>query len=237
MVDCSDKRMEVGYQSGFNSGASEGYGEASRGEAYSPSLQMNLQGGYRYSHGYWRGFNEGYDYGWKTAQNGGSKPQYDWYQKAVAESKKGGEQAVIGYDLKEDDYQKGYASGYNTGRKEAQAGSSFDTPQGDIIDRYCSGESERYREGWIVGYKDGYREHWKAADSQQFTEQSDYDYGFEEGYRKGYTNGQLDKKAGYGYLPQISNYDLIGSEERQRGFRDGYEKGYKEGYGEVDPGS
>ncbi|RJP26695.1 MAG: hypothetical protein C4536_15555 [Actinobacteria bacterium] len=237
MVDCKDERIKVGYHSGFNSGASEGYGEASRGESYSPSLKKNLNGGFIYSSGYWRGFNEGYDYGWKTAQKGGSRSEYDWYHQAVAELKRPGEQAVIGYDLKEDDYQRGYAGGYNVGRKEAQAGSGFDTPQSSTVDRYCSGETQRYIEGWIAGYKDGYRDNQKAVDSKPYTEQSDYDYGFQEGYKKGYTNGELDKKADYGYLPEINLYDLIGSEERQRGFKDGYDKGYKEGYGEVDPGS
>jgi hypothetical protein len=223
--------------SGFKSGASEGYGEASRDEIYSPSLKKNLNGGYRRSLGYWRGFNDGYDYGWKTERKGYSRPEHPdlWYEIAVAEAAKGGEGAVISYSRsKMKDEDKGNMSGYNAGRKEALAdskeGSGFKgDPSEATVNGYCGGESEEYTKGWIAGYKQGYRENYNIE-------------AFRSGYATGKEQALADSKSGRDFdgNPSGSTVESHCSTESQD-YEDiwiaGYGKGYDEHWSNLVEGS
>lgn len=226
LLGAEDKTYFDGYTSGFNSGASEGYGEASRGEAYSPSLRKSLKGGYRRSLGYWHGFNDGYNYGWKTAKNGYSRPEQPsmWYELAVAEAEKGGEQAVVGHQRgKIDEKEDAQMSGYNAGRREAladsKAGAAYSgDPSDSIIDSYCGDESEVYKEGWVVGYREGYREYYNIE-------------AYRSGYKAGKAQALADSEAGRDFdgSPSDSTVDSHCSRESQD-YEEIWIAGYKGGY-------
>ena len=240
LAGCDDAIFFDGYVSGFNSGAAEGYGDCSKGEAYSPSLQDVDYGSYRRSSGYRQGYSDGYDYGWSTPKDGAAEKGKDWYELAVARSSQGGGKDVTGYTVNVADHNDGYSSGYKVGKKKAlddsKKGEDYynDTPPDSEIDHYCRSESEDFRKAWLAGYKEGYRKNRSTADKGD-TPNGDYEIvpeyqsGYEEGYKKGLWMGEQDKKAGY-YDDAINVYDLIGSEEYQRGFKDGYKKGYEKGH-------
>jgi len=145
-----------------------------------------------------------------------------------------------------DAYDKGYAVGYKEGMADYKRKETYSP----TMTRFDSGRAmydDGYKRGYYDGYYNAFEELIRLEDdagqlpsSGQGTQEgskpgdyeigSEYQAGYDEGYKRGLETGKLDKKAGYGYLPEPSNYDLIGSEEYQRGFKDGYAKGYEDGY-------
>jgi hypothetical protein len=148
------------------------------------------------------------------------------------------------------EYRDAYDKGYASGCKEGMADYKREETYSPSMTRFDSGRA-MYDDGYKRGYYDGYYNAFEEsirmeeeakqlpppgqgtqADKKpgDYEIGSEYQAGYDEGYKRGRETGRLDKKAGYGYLPEPSNYDLYGSEEYQRGFKDGYAKGYEEGY-------
>jgi hypothetical protein len=151
---------------------------------------------------------------------------------------------------KDAEYRAAYDRGYAVGYREGTADYKREETYSPTMTRFDSGRKqydEAYKRGYYDGYYNAFEESMRVEEeakqlppSEQGNQEDkkpgdyeitpEYQAGYDEGYKRGLETGRLDKKAGYGYLPEPSNYDLIGSEEYQRGFKDGYAKGYEAGY-------
>jgi len=221
--------MKAGWQNGFRSGYNEGCTDFLQGEGRGPSVKTvkGQTAGYRsgFEKGYASGYDEGFDYARKEYFKPDS-PLARWEES---------EGAV--------DYHAGFAAGMEAGRAQEEEdrllGKTFSPDSIRIPEDLMPKGNEDFKRGWREGYETGYREAMKtdavseetAPGSQDETSTyTDYETGFRHGRDKGRVNGELDKKAGYGYNDIPGPYDYAGNEEYQRGFKDGYRQGYSEGY-------
>jgi hypothetical protein len=143
-----------------------------------------------------------------------------------------------GYNNQE--LQQGYQYGANIGASDAQRGQNY-SPQRSRY--YRDAPSQAFREGFVRGYDEAYRQYAGAYGNGSYRNrgQNDGYYGNNGGYRNGAYNNQ-ELNAGYqqglntgasdgqnnkGYSPQRSRHYRNASTQA---FREGFVRGYDEGY-------
>jgi len=134
--------------------------------------------------------------------------------------------------------QQGYQYGVNTGASDAQRRQSY-SPQRSRY--YRSASSQAFREGFVRGYDQGYRQ----ASGSYGGYRNDGYYGnrgrndghygnggynnqeLNRGYQQGVNTGASDGQRGQSYSPQRSRHYRNASTQA---FREGFVRGYDEGY-------
>jgi hypothetical protein len=128
--------------------------------------------------------------------------------------------------------QQGFQYGVNTGANDAQRGQSYN-PQRSRY--YREAPSQAFREGFVRGYDQAYRQYAGAYENRGYRNRDRND-----GYRGGYNNHELN--AGYqqglntgaddgrrnrSYTPERSRHYRNASTQA---FREGFVRGYDQGY-------
>jgi hypothetical protein len=120
---------------------------------------------------------------------------------------------------------RGYQQGINTGASDAQRGQSY-SPQRSR--HYQRAGSVPFREGFVRGYDQGYRQYAGYRNNRGY---GGYGYGnqneLNRGYQQGLETGSSDGQRGQSYDPQRSRHYRNAS---TRDFREGFVRGYDEGY-------
>jgi hypothetical protein len=120
---------------------------------------------------------------------------------------------------------RGYQQGINTGASDAQRGQSY-SPQRSR--HYQRASSVPFREGFVRGYDQGYRQYAGYRNNRSY---GGYRYGnqneLNRGYQQGVETGSSDAQRGQSYDPQRSRHYRNASTQD---FRQGFVRGYDEGY-------
>jgi len=141
---------------------------------------------------------------------------------------------------------RGYQQGLNTGASDAQRGQSY-SPQRSRY--YQRASSVPFREGFVRGYDQGYRQYAGYSNNGRYGDYSNrgsnrgrnrgrnndnyggYRYGnqheLNRGYQQGLETGASDGQRGQSYSPQRSRHYRNASTQE---FREGFVRGYDEGY-------
>jgi hypothetical protein len=121
---------------------------------------------------------------------------------------------------------RGYQQGIQTGSSDAQRGQSY-SPQRSK--HYQRAGSVPFREGFVRGYDQGYRQYAGYRNDGRYG--GGYGYGnqheLNRGYQQGLETGASDGQRGQSYDPQRSRHYRNAS---TRDFREGFVRGYDEGY-------
>jgi hypothetical protein len=124
--------------------------------------------------------------------------------------------------------QQGYQYGVNTGASDAQQRQSY-SPQRSHY--YRDAPSQAFREGFVRGYDQGYRQYSGAYGNGGYRNNGNYGgYNNQElnrGYQEGLNTGASDGQSNKSYNPQRSRYYRNASTQA---FREGFVRGYDEGY-------
>lgn len=120
----------------------------------------------------------------------------------------------------------GYQQGIQTGASDAQRNKSY-SPQRSKY--YQKAGSVPFREGFVRGYDQGYRQY--AGGYRNNGRYGGYGYGNQQelnrGYQQGLETGASDGQRGQSYDPQRSRHYRNAS---TTDFREGFVRGYDEGY-------
>jgi hypothetical protein len=124
--------------------------------------------------------------------------------------------------------QQGYQYGVNTGASDAQRRQGY-SPQRSHY--YRDAPSQAFREGFVRGYDQGYRQYSGAYGNGGYRNNGSYGgYNNQElnrGYQQGLNTGASDGQSNKSYNPQRSRYYRNASTQA---FREGFVRGYEEGY-------
>jgi hypothetical protein len=124
--------------------------------------------------------------------------------------------------------QQGYQYGVNTGASDAQRRQGY-SPQRSHY--YRDAPSQAFREGFVRGYDQGYRQYSGAYGNGGYRNNGSYGgYNNQElnsGYQQGLNTGASDVQSNKSYNPQRSRYYRNASTQA---FREGFVRGYEEGY-------
>jgi hypothetical protein len=140
--------------------------------------------------------------------------------------------------------QQGYQYGVNTGASDAQRRQSY-SPQRSRY--YRNASSQAFREGFVRGYDQGYRQYSGGYGNGGYRNNDGYygnggyrngrnggygNGGYENqelnaGYQQGLNTGASDGQSNKSYNPQRSRYYRNASTQA---FREGFVRGYDEGY-------
>lgn len=139
-----------------------------------------------------------------------------------------------GYNNQE--VQQGYQYGVNTGASDAQQRQSY-SPQRSRY--YRNASTQAFREGFVRGYDQGYRQYAGYRNSGDYRNNGNYGYGnyggyggysnqeVTAGYQQGINTGADDGRRNKSYSPERSRYYQNASTQA---FREGFIRGYDEGY-------
>ena len=129
---------------------------------------------------------------------------------------------------------RGYQQGIQTGASDAQRGQSYSPERSRYYQR---AGSVPFREGFVRGYEQGYREYAGYRNNRDYRNNrgyggyGDYRYGNQQelnrGYQQGIETGSSDARRGQSYDPQRSKH---WRNANTQDFREGFVRGYDEGY-------
>jgi flagellar biosynthesis/type III secretory pathway protein FliH len=144
-------------------------------------------------------------------------------------------------DYNNQQYQQGYQDGVNTGARDAQQGQTYSAERSRY---YRNASSQVFRDGFVRGYDEGYRQYAGANGNGGYRNDRDYRNGdyrnnggngnngyynqeINAGYQQGLNTGASDGQRNKGYDPQRSKYYRNASSQ---GYRDGFVRGYDDGF-------
>jgi flagellar biosynthesis/type III secretory pathway protein FliH len=137
------------------------------------------------------------------------------------------------YGYQQQELNRGYQQGINTGAEDAQRGRSYSPQRSRHYDRATS---VPFREGFVRGYDQGYRQY-AANRNGGYRNRNDGSYrrndgGYDNqelnaGYQQGLNTGADDGRKNKSYSPQRSKYYKNASTQA---FREGFVRGYDQGY-------
>jgi hypothetical protein len=133
---------------------------------------------------------------------------------------------------------RGYQQGINTGAEDAQRGRSYSAERSRHYDR---ASSVPFREGFVRGYDQGYRQYAGAYGNDSYRNRGRNDgyyrrndgYGgynnqqLNAGYQQGLHTGASDGQENKSYSPERSKHYKNASTQA---FREGFVRGYDQGY-------
>jgi len=133
--------------------------------------------------------------------------------------------------------QQGFQYGVNTGASDARQRQSYSPERSHY---YRDAPSQAFRDGFVRGYDQGYRQYAGAYGNRGYRNEGSYggyrnegNYGgyynqeLNRGYMQGLNTGADDGRNGKSYSPERSRYYRNSSSEA---FRDGFVRGYDAGY-------
>jgi len=149
----NNQEIQQGYQYGVNTGASD----AQRGQTYSPQRSRIYRDAS--SEAFRNGFTRGYDEGYRQYSAGNGNGGY----RNNGAYRNDGSYGNGGYRNRNDGYggynneqvNSGYQQGLSTGASDGQSRKSY-SPQRS---RYYQDASQAYRDGFVRGYDEGYRQY------------------------------------------------------------------------------
>jgi flagellar biosynthesis/type III secretory pathway protein FliH len=128
--------------------------------------------------------------------------------------------------------QEGYQYGVNTGTADAQRRQSY-SPQRSRY--YRDARTQAFREGFVRGYAEAYRQYSVAGNGGYRNNGSYGDYGgysnreLNDAYQQGLNTGASDGQSRRNYSPERSRYYRNASSQASReGFIRGYDEGYRQ---------
>ena len=126
--------------------------------------------------------------------------------------------------------QEGYRYGLSVGATDGQRRQSY-SPQRSRY--YRNASSQAFREGFVRGYDQGYRQasasygNGRYGNNGNYGNSGDNNEQLNRGYNQGLSTGATDGSRGQSYSPQRSRYYQNASTQA---FREGFVRGYEEGY-------